>query len=684
MLKIKAQPPIALKKLKKRNFHGDTCLDYYAWLEDRNDAAVLKYIKAENSYTENIMSATKQTQAKLYKEFLKKIKEKDLSFPIKIDNYYYYKKTKPGYQYPIYYRKKGSLKNKEELLLNPNTLVKKNQSLNIGLFQLSHNHQYLAFSLDISGTEKNTIYIKDLKNGKLLKDKITNTGTSLTWAADSQTFFYNVLDGKIRSYRIYRHRLGEDYTKDKLIFEEKDETFFTWVSQTKDKKYILLNSASYSSSESYFLDATRPQEDFKLIERRRKEIEYEVEHNNGLFYILTNDKALNFKVVKTSVKKLKKSYWKIFIPHNKKRKIEAFEMLKNHLILYERKDGLTQLHVFNLKTHKDHYICFPEPVYKVWKSANRNFDTDLFRFNYTSFVTPKTTFDYNLNTRHKTLKKQEAVLGKYDSLKYKTERIWAETADHTKIPISLVYKKGLRKNGQTPLVLVGYGAYGISQDVYFSQPRLSLLDRGFIIGIAHIRGGGEFGTDWHNQGKLLNKKNTFTDFITCCEYLIQKKYTSSQKMIITGGSAGGLLIGNVLNQRPDICKAAIVHVPFVDPLNTMLNPELPDVTTEYAEWGNPSLKNYYKDIKSYSPYENVKAQNYPHLLVTGGLNDPIVSYHEPLKWVAKLRNLKTDNNLLLLKINLSAGHQGSQGRYEYLQEIAFDYAFVLKILGIDL
>jgi len=675
-------PPIAGKIPKIDTSFGDVRVDNYFWLREKNNPEVIKYLQAENKYTETVMKPTEKLQEKLYKEMLSRIKETDLSVPEKIDDYYYYTREEKGKQYKIYCRKKGSLNAREEILLDANELAKGHNYLDVGVYKVSPDHQLLAYSIDTTGAEDFTLYFKDLNTGKVLNDVIPNTSYSAEWANDNKTVFYNTLDEAKRPYKLYRHALGTDPKNDALVYHEKDEAFNLDLKKSKSKAYLFLLLESETTSEDWYLDASYPDEDFKIIQPRQHEMEYSVEQHGDKFYVLTNDNAKNFKLMETQISNPSKENWKEIIPNRDSVKIDDIEVFKNHLVVYERERGLKKIRITNLTNNQIHYVDFSEPVYTFWPEKNPDFNTNLLRFDYTSLITPKSVFDYDMDKRTRELKKQDKVLGGYNPSLYQSERIFAKASDGTLVPISLVYKKGMTRNGKNPLFLYGYGAYGISSEPYFSSNRLSLLDRGFIFAIAQVRGGGEMGRYWYEEGKLLNKKNTFTDFIACAEHLIAEKYTSRDNLVINGGSAGGLLIGAVTNMRPDLFKVVIANVPFVDLINTMLDPSLPLTVIEYEEWGNPHEKDYYGYMRSYSPYDNVQAKAYPNMLITTSLNDPRVSYWEPSKWTARLRALKTDHNLLLLKINMGAGHGGSSGRYDYLKDIALEYAFIFKVLGI--
>ncbi|MCZ6675820.1 MAG: S9 family peptidase [Candidatus Poribacteria bacterium] len=680
---VSDKPPIARVIPKVETVHGEARVDNYFWLRDKSNPEVIQYLEAENQYTDAMMKHTEKFQEQLYQELLGRIKETDLSVPEKLDDYYYYTRTEEGKQYPIYCRKRGSLEAAEEVLLDQNVLAEGHEYLEIGVYKISPNHQLLAYSVDAAGAESYTLYIKDLNTGELLPDEIPNTSYSAEWANDNQTVFYTTLDEAKRPYKLYRHQLGSDPQSDALIYHETDESFFLSLRKTRSKAYLLMELESNNTSEVHYLEADRTSEDFKVIHPRQPEMEYAVEHHRDKFFIVTNDNATNFKLMEASVEDPAQANWKETIPHRESVKIDRVSAFQNHLAVYERENGLKQIRIINLTTNDEHLVDFPEPVYTFWAGGNADFNTNLLRFSYTSLVTPTSVFDYDMDTRARELKKEEEVLGGYDRSLYQSERIFAQAGDGTAVPISLVYRKGMVKDGRHPVLLHGYGSYGISLDPNFSSNRLSLLDRGFIYAIAHIRGGEEMGRYWYDQGKLLDKKNTFTDFIDCAEHLITEKYTTSDRLVTQGGSAGGLLMGAVTNMRPDLFKIVVAKVPFVDVVNTMLDASIPLTVTEYDEWGNPNDKVYYNYIRSYSPYDNTETKAYPHLLITAGLNDPRVHYWEPAKWTAQLRTLKTDNNRLLLKTEMGSGHGGPSGRYDYLKEVAFDYAFILDILGIE-
>jgi oligopeptidase B len=680
--KTKFSSPIAQKHLHTHSLHGDERIDNYYWLRDRENPETIAYLEAENQYTEAMIQHTESLQTDLYKEMLSRIQETDLSVPSRKDNYYYYTRTEEGKAYSIYCRKEGSLDAPEEILLDQNQLAEEHEYFALGVLSVSPNHQILAYSVDTTGAEKYTLYFLDLNTRKVYPQSIPDTYYSFVWANDNQTVFYTKVDSANRPDRLFRHSLDDSVENDVLVYQETDEAYFLSVGKTASDAYIILSLGSMVTSEVHFLDADRPTDAFQVFQPRSTGIEYSITHHGDYFYITTNEGAINFKLMKTPVNNIAKENWQTVIPHREEIYLLAAEAFVDHLVIDEMEAGIPKLRIYKFSTGEEHYISFPEAVYGLSGASNPEFNTNIFRFGYTSFVTPNSIFDYNLDTKERELKKETPVLGGYDRTQYVSERLYATASDGTSIPISLVYKKGMEKNGTNPLLLTGYGSYGFHYTVYFSSIRLSLLDRGVVFAIAHIRGGSEKGRKWYEEGKLLQKKNTFTDFIACAEHLIQTKWTSPQHLAINGGSAGGLLMGAVLNMRPDLFKIAIADVPFVDVVTTILDPSLPLTVIEWEEWGNPQDKTYYDYMKSYSPYDNVTAQNYPHLLITAGLNDPRVAYWEPAKWTAKLRDLKTTNdNLLLLKTNMDAGHGGASGRYEQLKETAFEYAFLLDRWG---
>ena len=640
---------------------------------------MIPYLEAENRYTEEVMASIKPLQEALYKEILGRIQEADISVPVKRDDYLYYTRTEQGKAYSIQCRKHGALDAPEEILLDSNALAEGQKYFRLGNFAVSPDHRLLAYSTDLEGDESYTIRVKDLSTGQLLPDRIANTYDTLEWANDNRTFFYTVLDAAKRPYRAFRHELGA--ASDTLVYQEDDGRFNLGLRKTRSRRYVFIEISSPLTSELRYLEANHPRGEFRVLLPRRQGVEYDASHHGEYFYIRTNDQAKNFRLMRTEVNHPSSETWQETIPARAGVTIEGVDSFEDHIVIYERERGLEKICIRDGSCALSHYVEFPEPVYTVSATGNAEYKTNLLRFNYTSLVTPASIFDYDVRTRERELKKQYEVRGGYDASQYQSERIFAKAPDGVEVPISLVYKKGFDRNGLSPLLLYGYGAYGHSIDPRFSSDRLSLLDRGFVFAIAHIRGGAELGEEWHDQGKLLQKKNTFTDFIACSEHLLAARYTSTERLAIMGGSAGGLLVGAVLNLRPELFHAAIAKVPFVDTLNTMLDPTLPLTIAEYEEWGNPEQEEFYRYIRSYSPYDNVAPRRYPALLVTAGLNDPRVSYWEPAKWVARLRALRTDSNLLLLKTDMGSGHFGPSGRYEGIREVAFDYAFLLRTMN---
>ncbi|MBL7149498.1 MAG: S9 family peptidase [Candidatus Cloacimonetes bacterium] len=679
-----AVPPIAKVVPDTTIIHEVQLIDNYAWLKDktRTEHEVLEYIKAENRYTKQKIKHTKRFQKKLYKEIVSRMSDTDLSVPVKRDNYYYYSRSEKDQQYNIYCRKKDSMDADEEIYLNVNKLAKGYDYYSIYNMSISTNQRYLAYGLDTTGSEIYTLKIKDLETGGYLEDTISPI-SDITWANDNKTIFYSTEDKTGRSYKIFRHVLDENPQVDELIFTEKDERFWVWVTKSKNKEYITIGTSSKITSECWFLDANDPFGEFKIIEPRKQEHSYYVLFHSDRIFIVTDDKAENFKLMEATIQNPSRKYWKDVIPHRDSVRISV-DVFKDYLVISELSNGLEKLKIMEIDSGKSHYVNFPEPIYTFYTWSEIEFDSPILRYTYESLITPYSIIDYNMETREKEIMKQKEVVGGYEPAEYASERFFTKADDGTEIPISLVYRKDLsRKNGENPLYLTAYGAYGDRFDPYFSSDRLSLLDRGIIYAIAHVRGGGEFGKTWYDQGKMLNKKNTFTDFINCAESLISEKYTDKDKLIIDGGSAGGLLIGVVTNMRPDLFHGVIADVPFVDIINTMLDPSLSAVVSEYEEWGNPNEKEFFDYILSYSPYDNIEAKDYPNILVLAGFHDPRVNYWEPAKWVAKLRATKTDANLLLLQTNMVAGHGGSSGRYDYLKEVALTYSFIFDILGIE-
>ncbi|WP_372918824.1 S9 family peptidase [Salegentibacter sp.] len=684
-LKQDIMPPKAQKIEKKLEFHGDLRIDDYYWMNDREDFKVIDYLKSENDYNEKMTAHTKEFQEKLFEEMKSRIKEDDKSVPYKLNDYWYLTRFEKGYDYPIYSRKKESLDAPEEVMFNVNEMAKDHDYYSLGGLNVSEDNKLVAFGVDTVSRRKYTIQVKNLETGEILSDKIENTTGGSTWAADNKTLFYTKKDDQtLRSYRIYKHVLGTDSSEDELVFEEEDETFNTYVYKSKSREYIIIGSSSTLTTEYRILKADDPAGEFKVIQDRERGLEYSIAHFGDHFYVLTNmDDATNFKLMKTPVDATSKENWTDVIPHREDVLLEDIDIFKEYLVVSERNNGLNKIKVMRWDDEEEYYIPFDNETYTAYTSINPSFNTDVLRYTYNSLTTPTSVIDFNMATREKTvLKEQEVLGGNFDKNNYTSERIWATAADGTKVPVSLVYRKGLEKNSKNPVLQYAYGSYGSTIDPYFSSVRLSLLDRGFVYAIAHIRGGEYLGRNWYEDGKLFRKKNTFTDFIDVSKHLIEENYTSSDHLYAMGGSAGGLLMGAVVNMAPELYNGVIAAVPFVDVITTMLDDSIPLTTGEYDEWGNPNNLEYYEYMKSYSPYDNVKAQDYPNMLVTTGLHDSQVQYWEPAKWVAKLREFKTDNNILLFHTNMEAGHGGASGRFEALKEVAEEYAFLLDLEGI--
>ncbi len=673
-------PPVATPIHHKLTAHGHTRIDPYYWLREKSNPAVIGYLEAENAHTEAVMAHTSDLQQQLYAEMLGRIQETDLSVPVKKGEFSYYSRTEEGKQYPIYCRKPSNGAEPEAILLDLNAQAEGHEYLRLGVYEVSPDYTLLAYSLDTDGSEDYTIFVKDLATGEHLPDQIPNTTYSLEWANDNQTLFYTTQDAAKRPHKLHRHILRTDVSQDVELYHETDELYRVNLYTTKDRAYIVLYVGSIETTQVSVLSADTPLAAFQLIHPRQTGMRYHVEHRNGTFYILTNDAAKNFKLMTAPAAHSTKESWQEYVPHREAVKLDDIDVFADQLVLYERENGLRTLRVRHFESGEEHVVDFPEPVYTFSQASNPEFQTHTLRFTYMSLTTPDSVFDYDMGKRTRELKKQKPVLGGFNANDYQSERVFGMAQDGTQIPISLVYKKGLVRDGSHPCVLYGYGSYGSSMDPWFASNRLSLLERGFVYAIAHIRGGEEMGRHWYDQGKLLNKTNTFTDFIVCGETLIARKYTSSDKLAIMGGSAGGLLIGAVLNMAPSLAKVAVAQVPFVDVLTTMLDESIPLTVGEYEEWGNPNVKQFYDYMLSYSPYDNVEAQEYPHVLITAGLNDPRVQYWEPAKWAAKLRTTKIDTNRLLLKTNMGSGHGGASGRYDFLKEMAFEYAFILDTL----
>lgn len=681
--------PVAEKKQHLREIHGDKVNDPYYWMIDyfkkgKDSTLVVDYLKSENSYWEGMMKDTEPFRENLFKEMKARIKEKDESVPVFRKGYYYYTRTETGKQYFKYCRKKGNLNAPEEILLDVDQLAEGHAYYSASGFSISPDNSKMIYGVDDVSRRQYKLFLKDLNTGKTTDLGIKNTTGSATWANDNKTIFYTGKNPEtLLTEKIFRHSLGTDPSKDAMVYEEKDKSNYIGVGKSKNEKFIMIYSGATTSSETLLLNADEPNATFRVFQPRMKDVLYDVTPLENKFLITTNKDALNFKVMETPLDKTGVENWKDFIPHRKDVLMEGISEFKNYLVFSERQNGLSQLVIFDRKTNKKEFLKFDEPAYTVYPSGNPEYNTDNFRFGYTSMITPSSQFEQDLKTGKRTLLKQQEILGGYNKDNYVTERLFATVKDGTKIPISIVYKKGYKKDGNSPLLLYAYGSYGNSMDATFSSTRLSLLNRGFAFAIAHIRGGQEMGRQWYEDGKMMKKKNTFTDFIEAGEYLVKEKYTSPKHLYAQGGSAGGLLMGAVVNMKPELWNGAIAQVPFVDVINTMLDESIPLTTNEYDEWGNPNNKEAYDYMKSYSPYENIERKNYPNLLVTTGLHDSQVQYFEPAKWVAKLRDLKTDKNVLFLKTDMDYGHGGASGRFDYLKDIALEYAFMFKLEGIN-
>jgi oligopeptidase B len=671
-------PPLAKKEAHIENWHGQRRPDDYFWLRQKGTPEVEDYLRAENAYTDSVMKPTEELQAKLYSEMLARIKQTDLSVPYEKRGYFYYSRTEEGKQYPIHCRKKGSQQAPEEILLDVNELARGQKFAAVGARAISDDNYLLAYTVDHSGFREYTLHVKDLRTGAVGSESIPKVD-SVAWATDGKTLFYVTEDAAKRGYRLWHHRLGNDAARDTLIYEEKDQMFRIGIDRTRSDAYLLLSINSHTQSEVRYLRATDPDGEFRIIAPRRKEHQYDVDHGGDRFYIRTNDRGRNFRVVTAPV--AAPQNWTELQPHRDDVMIDGLDVFRDFYVLSERRQGLPHLRVIKGAASQD--IPVSEPAYDIAGNVNAKFEATAFRYAYESFTTPPSIFDYDVASGKSTLRKQQEVLGGYDATRYEVERIWANAPDGTRVPISLVHKKGLVRDGHAPLLLVGYGSYGFPSDVHFTSNVMSLLDRGLTFAIAHIRGGGEFGKKWHDHGRMKEKRNTFTDFIASAEYLVREKYTSPERLAILGGSAGGLLMGAVTNMRPDLFRVVLALVPFVDVINTMLDESLPLTVGEFEEWGNPKIRDQFDYILSYSPYDNVARKAYPIMLVKSSYNDSQVMYWEPAKWVARLRANKTDHNLLLLKMDMDpAGHGGKSGRYDQLHEMAFYYAFVLWQLGI--
>lgn len=676
------QPPIAPKKETILEKFGDRRVDNYYWLNQRKNPEVIQYLEEENAYCDFVMKDTEPLQEELFEEMKSRYKKDDQSLPYFFNKYWYVVRYKENLEYPIFYRKHFSLENPDELILDVNELAEGQKFFDLGSVSVSMNNELACFSTDTVGRRIYTLCFKNLKTGEILSDQIKNTTGKAIWANDDIHIFYIRKDKSLRAFQVWKHELGKEASEDVLVFHEKDETFDVNVFKTKSLKYIFIASSSTVSDEHRFIPADNANAEWKILQPRKENLEYAVEHYQDDFYIITNaGGATNFKIMKTEVEHCGIENWKDLIPHRKEVLLEGFEIFKDYFVLEERKEGLLQIRIIDNHSCEEHYLPFSDPTYSAYIGLNLEFDTEVLRYGYTSLTTPTSTYEYNMRTHASVLLKQQEVLGgRFLSENYVSERIWAPSRDgKSRVPISLVYHKNIVKSEKTPLLLYGYGSYGSTVDASFSSLRLSLLDRGFIFAIAHIRGGEYLGREWYEDGKMLHKKNTFYDFIDAGKFLCQQKYTSPEHLYAMGGSAGGLLIGAVVNMAPEFFNGAIAQVPFVDVVTTMLDETIPLTTGEYDEWGNPNVKEYYDYMKSYSPYDNVEKKKYPNMLITTGLHDSQVQYWEPAKWTAKLRDLKTDNNILIFKTDMSSGHGGASGRFESLKDDALEYAFLLKL-----
>jgi oligopeptidase B len=695
-----AKPPVAKKVPKTFTLHGDERVDEYGWLRDKKSPETIAYLDTENAYADAVMKPTEELQKKLYDEMLGRIKQTDIQVPYRKNGFLYYTRTVEGKQYPIHARRKATAGAAEEILLDVNQLAEGKKFMSVGAFVVSDDAKLLAFTTDDNGYRQYKLHVKDLRSGKVTEGLAERVG-SVEWAKDNKTLVYSTENDAKRQNRIFRHVVGT--TDHPLLLEEKDELYDVWVDRSRSGDWLFLVSDSKTTNEVRLLDASKPASAPVVMVARKTDHKYYPEHRGDRFYIMTNDAGINYRVVTAPVSDYTRGVnpqatnaaepvatsaagragWRELVPYRKPVRIEAIDLFRNHMVVRLREGGLSQLEIYDLaKGNKSHRISFPEAAYALFPSANAEFDTNVFRYTYQSFITPSSVFDYDLDTRKQTLLKRTEVLGGYDPNKYKVERFFVTATDGAKIPVAMVYRKDLDPRKKNPLLLYAYGSYGSSMQDSFNSNRFSLVDRGMIYAIAHIRGGGEMGKEWHEQGRMLSKKNTFTDFIDVAEYLVKENYTSKEKLAISGGSAGGLLMGAVVNMRPDLFKAVMAYVPFVDVMNTMLDPTLPLTTQEYIEWGNPNEKEAYLYMKSYDPYSNIEKKKYPAMLVRTSLNDSQVGYWEAAKWVAKLRAHKTDDNVLLLRVNMGAGHGGASGRYDKLREDAHDYAWLLATLGV--
>ncbi len=676
------KPPVAQKKPFQLSNHDTIRIDPYYWLKERENPEVLEYLKTENKYTENVLKDTEDLQEKIYNEIVGRIKQTDTSVPYFSNGYFYYTRYEEGKEYPVYCRKKGSLDAEEEVMLNVNEMAEGFEYFHVGGISVSPDNKMIAYGVDTVSRRIYTLYFKDLESGRILDESIPGTIGSASWANDNKTIYYTQKNEQtLRPEKIFRYVVSSG-SGSELVYEETDETYYCYVYKSRSRKYLIIASTSTMSDEYQILSADDPQSKFKVFQPRERGLEYSIGHVGDKFYIRTNLDARNFRLMQTSLKATTKENWKEVIPHREDVLLEGFINFDHFLVIDERIKGNTNLRIIDVDSEGEHDVDFKEEVYSCWISVNPELSSNVLRIGYSSLTTPSTTYDYHMQTREMELMKRQEVVGGHDPDQYQSERLFALAPDGKEVPVSLVYKKGTPLDGSSPLFLYGYGSYGNTYDPNFNSVRLSLLDRGFIYAIAHVRGSEFLGREWYEDGKLLKKKNTFTDFIACAEFLIENNYTQTDKLMICGGSAGGLLIGAVINMRPDLFKGAIAAVPFVDVVTTMLDESIPLTTGEYDEWGNPNEKEYFEYMLSYSPYDNVEEKAYPNLLVATGFHDSQVQYWEPAKWVAKLRDLKTDDNLLLLHTNMDAGHGGASGRFKQHKETALEYAFLLKLVDI--
>ena len=680
-----SKAPQASRRPHTVEMHGDARDDPWFWLRERDDPATMEYLQAENAHTDAFLKPLESLQSRIYDEIRGRIKEDDNTVPEKDGEYYYYVRYDEGAQYPIYCRKRGSEEADEEILLDVNALADGRDYCDMGVFENSPNHKLVAYSVDFDGSEQYTIRVADLATGGLLPDTIPNTHYSLEWANDNRTFYYSVLDDKQRPVSIYRHTLGADPADDPLVYHEEDPRFFVGCGKSNSGRFIYVVAGGNNMSEWRFMDADDPDSPLTLIEPRSPDFQYDAADHGDRFFIRHNGNgARDFMVSTAPIANAGWDNWTAFMAHEPGRPIRGIDVYRDHLVIGCRSEGLPQVMIRRLSDDETHYIAgVDEDDFAMSPRSGREFDTTTLRFAYTSLKTPAAVYDYDLETRDRTLRKQQEIPSGYDAGRYETRRIWATARDGTAVPISLLMSKDAATDGSAPLYLYGYGSYGLIMEARFSIAALSLVDRGFVFAIAHIRGGMEMGWDWYETGKLLQKRNTFNDFIDCAEHLIAEGYTSAGRIAAAGGSAGGMLMGAVVNERPDLFGCVVAHVPFVDVLNTMLDDTLPLTTMEYNEWGNPNDPEYYRYMRTYSPYDNVREQDYPPMLVTGGISDPRVTYWEPAKWVARLRNTRTDENPLLLRIHMDSGHAGASGRFEQLKEVAEEYAFILNVMGVE-